>query len=126
VVTRVGLRYINQIARTSDKDRPKEWIKTNDYVAPIVLDSPQPGFLSRVEAHLDIENSIIVTLGDQPPGPSGDYGVIIFDIDRVSQRNLAPQIEILEEEINRLHEDVWLVFDSAKSHKLELLLKGES
>lgn len=124
-VTQVGLRYINRIETTSTEDRPGDWIKASDYIAPVVLNSA-PGFLSRVEVRLNVQDSIIVTLGDQPSGPSGGHGAIIFDIDRVSQQNLAPQKDGLEQEINRLHEDVWQVFNSAKSDRLELLLKGKS
>ena len=123
-VTQIGLRYINRIALTSTEERPGDWITANDYVAPKVLES-SPGFLSRVEVRLDEQNSVIVTIGDQPPEPAGGHGAIVFDIDRVSRREMSPQESSLGQEITRLHEDIWQVFASAKSERLELRLTGE-
>jgi len=122
-ITQIGLRYINRIEALSTKDRVSDWIKANEYIAPGVLRS-DPGFLSRAEVHLDTQNTLIVTLGDQPSGPTAGHNAIIFDIDRVSQRELSPQNDSLSHEIDHLHEDVWQVFSSAKSDRLELLLKG--
>jgi uncharacterized protein (TIGR04255 family) len=122
-VTQVGLRYINRIELSSSKDRPKEWIRPNDYVATGVLDS-RPGFLSRAEAHTTEYDTTTVTLGYQPSDDSNGYGAIIFDIDRITQRGLSVKEDDLEREVNRLHEDVWLVFTSAKSEKLEAHLQG--
>lgn len=122
-ITQVGLRYINRIERRSANDHPGNWFRANDYIAPGVLCSTT-GFLSRVEVHLDAENRIIVTLGDPPAATAGGYGAIIFDIDRILERELLPERDALSSEMNRLHEDVWHVFTSAKGDKLERLLKG--
>ncbi len=122
-ITRVGLRYINLIERNSSKDRPGDWIRPNDYVAAGVLNS-EPTFLSRAEVSSSEHDTTIVTLGFQPPESSDGYGAIIFDIDRVVQRYLAANKNDLARELHRLHEDVWQVFASAKSEKLEALLQG--
>ncbi len=63
-VSRIGLRYINRVPKESEGQKPSEWFKTTDYIAPAVLCSGA-GLLSRVEARLDPENRVIVTLGDQ-------------------------------------------------------------
>jgi uncharacterized protein (TIGR04255 family) len=119
-VTRIGLRYINRIERESQEDRPANWLKPTDYIPPGVLTS-EPGFLSRVEARLDNENRIIVTLGFQP---EGHHGAIVLDIDRIVEKELPPDVDALGGEMNRLHEDVWYAFNSAKGEKLERLLVG--
>jgi len=123
-IIRIGLRYINRIERQSADDHPGNWLKASDYIAPVVLRST-PEFLSRVEAHLDAKNRIIVTLGNQPPAAASGYGAIIFDIDRIVERELPPGEDALSPEMNRLHEHVWQVFASAKGDKLERLLKGK-
>jgi uncharacterized protein (TIGR04255 family) len=51
-----------------------------------------------------------------------EHGAIIFDIDRIVEREILTGQEVLEQEIERLHTDVWKVFSSAKSEKLETLL----
>jgi len=122
-ITRIGLRYINRIERQSAEDHPGDWLRANEYIAPAVLRSA-PAFLSRVEAHLDAENRIVVTLGNQPPAAASGYGAIIFDIDLIIERELPPEQNVLSSEMNRLHEHVWQVFVSAKGDKLERLLKG--
>lgn len=122
-VTQVGLRYINRIDLSSSRDRPRDWIKPNDYVATSVLNSG-PGFLSRAEANTTEHNSTTVTLGYQPAEDPENHGSIIFDIDRITQRVLSVSTEELEREVNQLHEDVWSVFSSAKSERLEALLQG--
>ena len=122
-VTQVGLRYINRIELSSSKDQPRDWIRPNDYVATGVLNSG-PGFLSRAEAHSTENDTTTVTLGYQPPGDTDSYGAIIFDVDRITQRTLSVNEGELQREINYLHEDVWQIFASAKSEKLESFLQG--
>lgn len=123
-ITRISLRYINQIKRKVPKERPSFWFRANDYIPAGALNS-ESGFLSRVEVHLNSENRVVVILGDQPSTPQVEYGSIIFDIDRLLDQELPPKVGTLESEMDRLHEDIWRIFDSAKSDRLELVLKGE-
>lgn len=51
-----------------------------------------------------------------------EHGAIIFDIDRIVERDIVAKQAILEQEMERLHTDVWEVFSSAKSEKLEAFL----
>ena len=93
----------------------------NDYISNGILRS-EPGFLLRVETHLDAENILIITLGDTKPGMDTEHGAVIFDIDRIVEREILTGQEVLEQEMDRLHTDTWKVFSSAKSEKLETLL----
>jgi uncharacterized protein (TIGR04255 family) len=122
-INRIGLRYINRVPRESKDQKPSEWFKTTDYIAPIVLRSGT-GLLSRVEARLDPENRVVVTLGDQGATPSEPSGAFILDIDRIVEKDLPVAVESVTAEATRLHEDVWDIFASAKTEKLEGLLQG--
>jgi uncharacterized protein (TIGR04255 family) len=124
-VSRIGLRFINRVPRESEDQRPSEWFKTTDYIAPAVLRS-EAGLLSRLEARLDAENRVIVTLGDQAASPSEARGAFILDIDRMVEKDLSVEVQDVTAEAVRLHEDVWDIFASAKTEKLELLLQGRA
>lgn len=121
-ITRVGLRYINSIEKETDQDRPGDWLVATDYISRGILRSA-PGFLSRMETHLDLENVLIVTLGDMRSALEGSrYGSVIFDIDRLVEQELLPKQEVLAGAIDCLHTDVWKVFSAARSEKLDTLL----
>lgn len=122
-VNRIGLRFINRVRRESGHQRPSDWFRTTDYIAPAVLRSGT-GLLSRVETRLDSENRVIVTLGDQGMSPTEPDGAFILDIDRIVEKDLSILVDDITTEAARLHEDVWNIFVSAKTDKLERLLKG--
>lgn len=121
VIHRLGLRYINRIEKETEQDYPGKWLVANDYISNGILLSAA-GFLLREEIHLDTENILIITLGDTKSDVDAGYGNIIFDLDRVVERAISTRQEILEQEMDRLHIDVWKVFSSAKGEKLEALL----
>ncbi len=121
IIDRIGLRYINRIEKETGRDRPGDWLVVTDYISQGVLRS-ESGFLLRVETHLDAENILIITLGDTKGELKGEHGTIIFDIDRIVEREMVTKQEVLEQEMNRLHADVWEVFSSAKGERLETLL----
>jgi hypothetical protein len=50
-----------------------------------------------------------------------ELSAIIFEIDRIVERELLPG-QIFEQEMDRLHADVWDVFSSAKGEKLDRFL----
>jgi uncharacterized protein (TIGR04255 family) len=122
-ITRIGLRYINRIKRLSDEDRPGDWLRATDYIPPGVLSS-LPGFLLRVEVHQDNQNRLIVTVGSDVSDSAGEFGAVIFDIDRIVEREMPPEEQLLVQEMNRLHEDIWKTFAEAKTDKLTRLLEG--
>lgn len=124
-VNRIGLRYINRVPKESEGQTASDWFKATDYLTPAVLRSGRGG-LSRVEVRLDNENRVVVTLGDQGPSPTEESGGFILDIDRIVERYISVQVQEITAETDRLHEDVWAIFDSAKTEKLERFLQGSA
>lgn len=122
-IERIGLRYINAIARSAESETLSKWLKPNDYAPTAVLQAPK-GFMVQVSKFIAEKDRIIVRLSDQSPS-TNDYGTFIFDIDRITEQNINPDENSLLENAIRLHDDVWEVFSSAKSEDLERLLQGE-
>lgn len=120
-ITRIGLRYINRFEKETERDYPGNWLTTTDYIPSGVLRS-EPGFLSRTQVRFNTHDLLIVTLGDFKPNVGGGYGSIVFDIDRVTEQEVVSGLGSLEEELDRLHADVWEVFSSAEGQKLRDLL----
>lgn len=119
---RIGLRYINRIERSVPGETLSKWLVSNDYVPKIILNS-LPGFISFVQSRLDENNRLNVTVGEQIVKPS--QPAFIFDIDRILEKELPLESEILLPEMTLLHENVWDVFKSAKTEELERMLNGE-
>ena len=61
-------------------------------------------------------------MGDPKSDVDIGHGAIIFDIDRIVECEVPTGQEVLKQEMDRLHADVWKVFSSAKGEKLEALL----
>lgn len=122
-ITRVGLRYINRV-ETEEGQTPGEWFKASDYVPKAVLKS-RGRFLSRVESQIDLQNRIIVTFAQvKQEGDEGELAIVL-DIDRIVEKELAADGSALQPELDRLHEDVWQVFESVQTDRLLRRLKGE-
>src|SRR5260370_35790331 len=100
VINRMGLRYINRITKETAQDRPSTWFAANDYISAGFLRSG-PGFLLREELHLDAENILIITLGDPQSDADGGHGVIIFDLDRIGERELSRGQEVSMQDMDR-------------------------
>jgi len=122
-VTRIGLRYINAIERSKADETFDEWLVTSDYIPSAVLKS-HPDFSLQVLVQLGGKDRVQVTLADQP-SPTSLFGTFIFDIDRITEHSIATDVDSLLQEATRLHDDIWEVFQSAKSNNLERLLQGE-
>lgn len=120
-ISRIGLRYINRIEKETEQDHPGDWLVETDYIPKGILNSG-PGFLLRIQTHLNAENMLIVTLGDTGYEAEKGYGAIIFDIDRIVEREIGLQRNALEQEMEHLHSVIWDVFSLAKSEKLNTLL----
>lgn len=120
-IRRIGLRYINRIVRQSESERPSDWLEPTDFIPAGLLRSAH-GFLARNEVQLDRENRIIVTLGDQPPDGDAPSGAIVFDIDRIVERDLPTSEEAVFRETDSLHEHVWQEFSKAQGEKLRAFL----
>ena len=123
VIRRLGVRYINQFEKETVQDRPGDWFVANDYIPHVLLCS-EPGFLARVHVHLSVDNVLIITSGDTNPEPERKKGTIIFDIDRILDKELSSEQGEFIQALDRLHDDVWSIFSLAKGEKLDRLLNG--
>lgn len=122
IISRVGLRYINVMARETDQDRLHDWLVSTEYIPKGILDS-EAGFLLRLQSHLDTKNTLIITIGDTIPNAESSYGTIIFDIDRIVEQAITLKQEILEKAIDILHNDIWNTFSTARGEKLDRFLR---
>jgi uncharacterized protein (TIGR04255 family) len=121
-ITRVGMRYINRIARQRANEVPGRWIVPNEVIPEAILSSG-PGFISRMEKRLNEHNRLLVTLAHDASLDSEPFGSLIFDIDRVREEEIRPGS--LGSVVQQLHEDIWVVFESAKSPHYDRLLNQE-
>jgi len=120
---RVGLRYINRIDETDEQETPGEWFQASDFLPAGVLQS-KGSFLSRVESQMDSENRVVVTLAEVQPDDQKRKKGIVFDIDRIVEKELPVDDSALLGEMDRLHEHVWEIFDAAQTQRLVNRLKG--
>jgi uncharacterized protein (TIGR04255 family) len=121
-ITRIGLRYINRFPRQTADERAEMWLQASQYLAPGALTS-LPGSVSRVEAHLAEHEQLIVTLGYQPPEESLAHGAVVLDLDRITRQRQSVHMDTLAEAMERLHDDVWQAFATAKGDHLEQYLR---
>jgi len=122
-ITRTGIRYINRIERRTASETLGDWLVPTDYVPQAVLAS-LPGFILQIQAKTDEISRTSVTVGENESEP-GALAAFIFDIDRISERQISPDTSALIAEAERLHADVWRVFAAATGPKLRKLLEGE-
>jgi uncharacterized protein (TIGR04255 family) len=123
IVTRMTIRYINRIERREPDEKLGVWLVANEFVPSAVLSS-QANFISRVEVRLNTQDSMSVTVSDREVSPEGE-GAFILDIEHTTEHEISVDTELLLQEVTRLHESVWEVFQSTKSARLEQLLQGE-
>ena len=97
------------------------WLRANAFLPAAALTSSR-GFSARTESASDEINRTIVTLRDEEPGESNSFGAIILDIDRIIEEPTTPDAATLGSRIDALHEDVWTLFDDAKTSELEVVL----
>jgi uncharacterized protein (TIGR04255 family) len=122
-IARIGLRYINRIEGISENECPGDWLASSDYVAKSVLAS-QPGFLSRVEVRSDVDNRLIVTVGDATTSTEPGIRALIFDIDCIAEKEIGVENDAIKKQIARLHDVAWNVFSASMTVRLESLLRG--
>lgn len=117
-ITRIGLRYINRIPRETSQQPPRDWLQPSDFLAPATL-KYSSGFSVRSQVLTDPNRRTIVSLQDLQTEEAGPCGSIVFDIDRITESPLPPEADRLSETLDDLHEDVWNVFQGAKTVRLE-------
>lgn len=124
-INRMGLRYINRFMMGTPETRLGEWLRANYYIPNSILHS-KPGFFLREQVRLDTENVLIITLGDAKTDLNSGQGAVVFDIDRIVEKEMSLEQTIFQSVLEQLHTDVWDVFSSSKGEKLESLLRGNS
>jgi|SRR5882672_10258298 len=81
-VTKIGLRYVNRIAKDETHPHLSDWIRASDHI-PAALTRSRKHFLARVESSPGDDDQLLVTLANQLPVETAPLGSIILDIDRV-------------------------------------------
>jgi uncharacterized protein (TIGR04255 family) len=122
-ITRIGLRYINRIERTSAEERAESWLSPNDYIPKAALAS-ESGSLSRVECRAGA-NRFIVTLGEAV-GAEPTNRAIILDIDCVNESEHETTADALTDAADALHDVAWEMFEASLTPRLRARLEGKA
>ncbi len=122
-VSKVGLRYINKISTSVEKPTISDWLISNDFLAPALVES-KGGFLLRQETKPTEEDKCILTIGMGPADPEDGCSSIVFDIDRIVSAEI--KLDDIQSVLESLHVDVSKIFEQSKSENLDLLLKQET
>ncbi len=109
--SRLGLRYINKLARTGEGDVLGRWLHKSPYLSDSVL-SARGEFSSNVRIAQTPSEEVQVTLARSPPGKDARYGTFVFDIHR-AHRVLDEGTSILSA-FDTLHEGVREIFDATQ------------
>ena len=120
-VTRIGLRYINKIARRSADETASYWIKETDFIAKAALNSPPP-FLSRVETRFNETDRAVVNIGHLKNDAPDGY--LIFDIDCIRQSSISIESNVVAQCARELNEIAWRIFRDAHNDTLTAYLEG--
>jgi len=123
-VTKIGLRYINRIAKDQRRSHLGDWLSASAYIPPVLLAS-HGHFLSRIEASPGDNDLLLITVADQeladPP-----QGAIIFDIDRIRSQAVDAEPKQVGDVLDNLHEEIWDVFWSSRTPALEEKLNARA
>ena len=123
-VTRLGMRYINRIARRADREKPGYWLKACDFIPPALLESG-PGFQLRLQTRVDADGRVVLTIAHDQNDQKEMHGAMIFDIDRIVERPTKPAWTEVDIAVETLHEEIWKIFQAAKGPNLDALLRGQ-
>jgi uncharacterized protein (TIGR04255 family) len=122
-VIKVGLRYVNRIAKEPNHAQLGDWLMASADIPPSLIAS-KGHFFARIETSPGAGNLKLVTVGNQDPIEAGQQGGIVLDIDRICQEGEI-SVDAVSEKLELLHDDIWITFDSAKTALLHARLKGE-
>ena len=121
-VTKIGLRYVNRIAKDEAHPHLGDWLRASDYI-PAALTRSRRHFLARVESSPGDNDLLLLTLAHQPSAETAPHGAIIFDIDRMRTTPVGIGPSEVGDVLELLHEDIWHVFWSSRAPALEEKLK---
>jgi uncharacterized protein (TIGR04255 family) len=117
-IVKVGLRYINRMARTEAHPYLSDWLQpTSDL--PESLIASKEHFMGRIESSPEPSHLRLVTIAAEAPGPDWPHGTIIMDVDRISVEGFEPDTPKVVEKLDFLHEDIWRSFSSATTSRLK-------
>jgi uncharacterized protein (TIGR04255 family) len=119
-VTKIGLRYVNRIAKDAEHPYVGDWLQASDYIPKVLLESRRH-FLSRVEASPGDNEVLLITVVNQEAADT-PQGAIVFDIDRIHSEPVAG--DQLADVLETLHDQIWDVFWTSRTPALEEKLKG--
>jgi len=102
-----------------------DWIKPSADIPEALLLS-KDHFLGRIESSPSEANLRLVTVAGENVGPEQPYGVIVFDIDRITTEQFDPSDSQISEKLEVVHEDIWNAFDSASTDTLKAFLLRRS
>ncbi len=120
-LSRVGMRYINKIPRSSQEETIKEWIQDTGLVPREILNQ-KSNFFQRCELQKSEDTKLLLTLAEEKSSTPSD---IIFDIDMVRVKNFEPDWSSLSVELGLMHAGIREVFDSSRTERYTKFLKRE-
>jgi uncharacterized protein (TIGR04255 family) len=118
LVTKIGLRYINRIAKSETQLSVSDWLQPTADI-PEALVASKEHFMGRIETSPQPSHLRLITVAAEQPGPDWPLGSIIMDIDRISADQFEPVTSEVVEKLDFLHEDVWKSFSSAATIALK-------
>lgn len=122
-VTRMELRYINAIEIQDPSETLERWFVPTEYIPSVVLGARR-GSLSQIQAIKNEYRQINVALGERIQ-VLDQSNAFILDINVAEVREIDPSLKIIMDLAEDIHNEIWTIFNDAKSLELERLLKGE-
>jgi len=123
-ITRIGLRYINQISLKDKSQLGGIWLNPGEYIASSILNTTYQA-ISHVDVPLTDNSKVIVNTARLAQKNNDIEGMIlIFDIDHIVEKNISPAITPLLSELVELHDQVWHIFNTSKTDTLTRYLEG--
>jgi uncharacterized protein (TIGR04255 family) len=123
-IVKVGLRYVNRIAKTEEHSSPGDWLRVTPDVPEALLTSKEH-FLGRIESSPAPAHLRLVTIANAVAVPELPAGAIVLDVDRITTEQFDVSTAEILEKLEVLHEDVWNAFSGAASDILKARLSGK-
>jgi uncharacterized protein (TIGR04255 family) len=111
-VTKIGLRYINRIAKDERHPHIGDWLRASDYLPAVLLASRRHLF-ARIEASPGEDDLLLMTVADQADVPP--HGAVILDIDHIRAKAVAVDADEIGRVLEDLHEEIWSVFWTSRT-----------
>ena len=123
LIERIGLRYINRMPLMPGHGLISDWLKPTRFL-PRALIEAMPRSNGRIDVQVSDQDQIVVMLSVQPEAESPSYRNIILDIDRIMYLERLPDIAELMSSVEKMHIDVWNIFDEARTEFMVEYMNG--